>query len=168
MQTWLTVFIVVAAVAIVVQLVLLAVFFTMFLRLAATLTRIASNIETKVSPILSRADRILAETEGPLRDIVKDARDTVAMAKSTGQRFDRLLDEAAERLRQQIIHADRMLSGALEAIEDTGAELRRSVVEPVRTATAFVRGIRAGVDFFRGRGRVPPRRRDSQDEGLFI
>lgn len=168
MQTWLTVFIVVAAVAIVVQLVLLAVFFSMFLRLAATLTRIASNIETKVSPILERADRLLTESEGQLRDIVKDTREIVGMAKSTGQRFDRLLDEAADKLRQQLIHADRMLTGALEAIEDTGAELRRSVVEPVRTATAFVRGVRAGVDFFRGRSRVPSRQRDSQDEGLFI
>jgi len=168
MQTWLTVFIVVASVAIVVQVVLLAVFFTMFMRLGATLTRIATNVETKVTPILNRADRLLAESEGQLHDIVNDTRDIVARAKATGQRFDRLLDEAAERLRQQIIHADRMLTGALEAIEDTGAELRKSVVEPVRTATAFVRGVRAGVDFFRGRTRVPERRRDSQDEGLFI
>ncbi len=168
MQTWLTVFIVVASVAIVVQVVLLAVFFAMFMRLGATLTRIATNIETKVNPILNRADRLLAESEGQLRDIVNDTHDIVARAKATGQRFDRLLDEAADRLRQQIIHADRMVTGALEAIEDTGAELRKSVVEPVRTATAFVRGVRAGVDFFRGRTRVPERRRDSQDEGLFI
>jgi hypothetical protein len=168
MDTWLKVFIMVASLAIVVQVALLAVFYTMFLRLGATLTRIATNIETKVTPILDRADRVLAESEDQLRLIVNDTRDIVAMAKSTGQRFDRLLDEAADKLRQQLIHADRMLTGALEAVEDTGAELRRSVIEPVRTATAFVRGVRAGVDFFRGRSRVPPRRRDTQDEGLFI
>jgi hypothetical protein len=168
MQTWVSVFIVVASVAIVVQVVLLAVFYTMFLRLGATLTRVTRNLEAKAIPILDRADRLLAESEGQLREIVSDARDTVALAKSTGQRFDRLLNEAADRLRQQIIHADRMLSGALEAIEDTGTELRKSVIEPMRTATAFVRGVRAGVNFFRSRSRVPERRRDTQDEGLFI
>ncbi|MDE3136353.1 MAG: hypothetical protein KGL59_07250 [Acidobacteriota bacterium] len=168
MQTWVSVFIVVASVAIVVQVVLLAVFYTMFLRLAGTLNRIATNVETKVTPILDRADRLLAESEGQFREIVSDARETVALARATGQRFDRLLDEAADRLRQQIIRADRMVTGALEAIEDSGTELRRSVIEPMRTATAFVRGVRAGVDFFRGRSRAPERRRDTQDEGLFI
>jgi hypothetical protein len=168
MQTWLSVFIVVASVAIVVQVVLLAVFYTMFLRLGATLTRVARNIETKVTPILERADRLLSESEGQLREIVSDTQATAALAKTNAQRFDRLLEEAADKLRQQLIHADRMVTGALEAIEDTGAELRKSVVEPVRTATAFVRGVRAGVDFFRTRGRAPERRRDTQDEGLFI
>ena len=168
MQTWLSVFIIVASVAIVVQVVLLAVFYTMFLRLGATLTRVARNIETKVTPILERADRLLSESEGQLREIVSDAQATAALAKTNAQRFDRLLEEAADRLRQQIIHADRMVTGALDAIDDTGNELRKSVIGPVRTATAFVHGVRAGVDFFRGRGRVPERRRDTQDEGLFI
>jgi len=168
MQTWLTVFVVVASVAIVVQVVLLAIFFIMFLRLGGALTRIASTVEAKLLPILTRADRLLTDSESQLRDIVSDSHEIVRLAKSNGQRFDRLLEEAADRLRQQVIHADRMVTGALEAIEDTGNELRKSVIGPVRTATAFVHGVRAGVEFFRGRGRVPERRRDTQDEGLFI
>jgi hypothetical protein len=90
------------------------------------------------------------------------------MVKSNGQRFDRVLEEAADRLRLQVIQADRLLTGALETIEDTGEELKRSLVEPMRTATALIKGVRAGVEFFRGRNRVPQRRRDAQDEGLFI
>lgn len=168
MQTWVMVFVVVASVAIVVQLVLLVVFFVIFLRLGGTLTRVALSVETKITPILTRADRLLADSESQLRDIVSGANEVVRLAKSNGQRFDRVLEEAADRLRQQIIRADRMVTGALEAIEDTGQEVRRSVVEPVRTATAFVRGVRAGVEFFRGRSRMPQRRRDTRDEGLFI
>ena len=168
MQTWVTVFVVVASVAIVVQVVLLGVFFVTFMRLSSTLTRVSLSLEAKVSPILTRADRLLSDSESQLREIVGSANEVVRLAKSNGQRFDRLLEEAADRLRQQIIRADRMVTGALEAVEDTGQELRKSIVEPMRTATAFVRGVRAGVEFFRGRSRVPQRRRDTQDEGLFI
>lgn len=168
MQTWVTVFVVVAAVAIVVQLVLLTVFLVLFLRLGVKLTAIVVATEAKVSPIITRADRLLADSEIQLREIVSSANEVVRLAKSNGQRFDRVLEEAADRLRQQIIRADRMVTGALEAIEDTGHEVRKTVVEPMRSATAFVRGVRAGVDFFRGRRRMPERRRDTQDEGLFI
>lgn len=168
MQTWLAVFIVIASVAIVVQLVMLTVFLVVFLRTGAIVVRLAANFDAKVTPILSRADRLLADSETQMREIVSDTHEIVQVAKRNGQRFDRVLEEAADRLRRQIIEADRMLTGALESIEDTGAELRRSVIEPVRTATAFVRGVRAGVDFFRGRNRPPDRRRTTQDEGLFI
>ena len=90
------------------------------------------------------------------------------MVKTNGQRFDRVLEEGADRLRQQIIRADRLITGALEAVEDTGSELRKSVLGPAQTVVAFIRGVQAGIDFFRGRKRIPERRRSTEDEGLFI
>lgn len=168
MQTWVVVFIVIASVGVVVQVVLLSVLLVAFLRTGAILAHVAGEVESKLSPVLVRADRLLADSESHIRDIVHDSHEIVHLAKTNSQRFDRVLEEAADRLRHQIIEADRMVTGAFDAIEDAGAEIRRSVIEPVRTATAFVRGVRAGVNFFRGRTRAPQRRRDTQDEGLFI
>jgi hypothetical protein len=168
MQTWLTVFVVVAAVAIVIQMLLLFAFYLQFRRLGSVLTRISGTLELRLSPLLERVENMLQETEGQMHNIIDDTAEVVRIVKSNGQRFDRVLEDGADRLRLQIIRADRMVTGALEAVEDTGAELRQSVLEPVRTVVAFIRGVEAGVNFLRGRSRTPERRRGAQDEGLFI
>lgn len=168
MQTWLTVFVVVAAVAIVVQMALLFAFYLQFRRLNSVLMRVSGSLETRLAPLLTRVEGMLEETQGQIRNIIDDTAEVTRIVKSNGQRFDRVLEDGADRLRLQIIRADRMVTGALEAVEDTGAELRQSVLEPVRTVVAFVRGVQAGINFLRGGSRTPERRRGAQDEGLFI
>jgi hypothetical protein len=168
MQTWVVVFIVIAAAAIVLQTILLLAFYIQFSRMSVALTQVAVSIESRLSPVLDRTERLLEDSHRQLNDIIDDTADVVRTIKTNGQRFDRVLEEAADRLRLQIIRADRMLTGAMESIEDAGSELRKSVLGPVRTATAFVKGVQAGVEFFRGRRHMPDRRREAQDEGLFI
>ncbi len=168
MQTWEAIFVVVACVAIVIQALILVALYAQIKALSAVLMRVANDLDTRLSPLLGRLDRLVQDSHGQMTEIVRDTAEIMRMVKSNGQRFDRVLEEAADRLRLQVIQADRLLTGALETIEDTGAELKRSLVEPMRTATALVKGVRAGVEFFRGRNRVPQRRRDAQDEGLFI
>ncbi len=168
MQTWEAIFVVVACVAIVLQALVLVAIYAQMKALSAVLMRVANDLDARLSPLLGRLDRLVEESHGQMSEIVRDTAEIMRMVKSNGQRFDRVLEEAADRLRLQVIQVDRLLTGALETIEDTGAELKRSLVEPMRTATALVKGVRAGVEFFRGRSRVPQRRRDAQDEGLFI
>ena len=168
MQMWEAVFVVIAAVAIVLQAVILLALYVELRRLGAVLTQVATTVESRLSPVLSRVERLLEESHGQMRDIVNDTAEIVRMVKSNGQRFDRVLEEAADRLRLQVIRADQLVTGALETVEDTGAELRKSLLGSVRTTMAVVRGVRAGIEFFRGRNRMPERRRETEDEGLFI
>lgn len=168
MQNWVGIFVVIGAVALALQAVVLWALYVQFRRLSVTLTQVAQSIETRLTPVLSRLHRLLEDSHGHLNEIVADSAEIARLVKTNGQKFDRLLDELSDRLRMQIIHADRLLTGALETIEDAGAELRKSVIEPVRHATALIRGVQAGIDFFRGRSRIAERRREAQDEGLFI
>lgn len=168
MQTWLVVFVVVAAVAIVLEMLLLFAFYLQFRRLSAVLSQVSGMFDRQLSPVLVRVEHMLEDTQGQMREIVGDTAEIMRLVKTNTQRVDRVLDDATERLRVQIIHADKMITGALEAVEETGTELRSSVIEPLHTTIAFVRGVRAGIDFFRGRKRMPQRRREAQDEGLFI
>ena len=168
MQTWVAIFVVVAAVAIVLQTLLLLAFYLQFRRLSTALSTVSTTLETRLSPLLNRLERMLEESQRELHDIIGDTAEIVRVVKSNGQRFDRVLEEGAERLRRQIIHADGLVTGALDAVEDTGQELRKSVLEPVRSAVAFIRGVQAAVAFLRGRSRTPERRRKAQDEGLFV
>lgn len=168
MQTWVAVFIIIAAVAIIFQTVLLVAFYLLIKQTSVTLTKLASDIESKLTPVLSRVDQLMEESHKQMTDIINDTADIVRTVKNTGRRFDRVLEEAADRLRLQIIQADKLLTGAMEAVEEAGTQLRNSVIEPVRTASALVKGVRAGVEFFRGRRHMPNRAREAQDEELFI
>ncbi len=168
MQTWEAVFIVIAGLAIVLQAAVLIALYVQLRRLSEAIGRVATIFETRLTPVLGRMERLLDETEGQMRDIINDTAEILRVIKANGQRFDRVLEEAADSLRRQITRADRLVTGVLEAAEDTRAELRQTVLGPVRTAVAFVRGVRAGVDFLRGRRRMPERSRETQDEGLFI
>ena len=79
------------------------------------------------------------------------------------------LPSRLDRLRMQLIHADQILTGVLETVEDTGMKLRRTVWGPVQSVAAVVRGIQTGVEFYRGRRRAPEAQpTETQDEGLFI
>ena len=49
----------------------------------------------------------------------------------------------------QLIHVDQILTGAMEAVEEAGSHLRQTVWGPVVKATALVRGIQTGLEFFR-------------------
>lgn len=168
MQIWVGIFVGVAAVAILLQTLLLLAFYLQFRRLSSALNQVSSTIDNRLSPLMNRVERVLEDSQRELHEIVADSAEIVRVVKTNGQRFDRVLEEGAERLRKQIIHADRLLTGALDAVEDTGQELRNSLIEPLRTVVAFSRGVEAAISFLRGRSRTPERRRGAQDEGLFI
>ena len=59
--------------------------------------------------------------------------------------------EASDRLRGQLVRADRILTGTLEAVEDAGTQVRRSFLGPVQKVSAVVQGIKIGLDFLRAR-----------------
>ena len=58
--------------------------------------------------------------------------------------MDRVLSEASDRLRGQLVHADRILSGTLEAVEDAGTKLRNGFWRPVRKASGLPAGDQSG------------------------
>ena len=70
-------------------------------------------------------------------------------------------------MREQIIRTDQIITAALEAVEDAGTKIRRSVIIPVNQLSALLKGLKVGLDVIRAN-----RRRSSdgvpQDEELFI
>jgi hypothetical protein len=79
---------------------------------------------------------------------------------------DRILTDAGERLRGQIVRGDHIVSGALELIEDTGAQVKKTLWKPLNQVSAVMRGVMVGLDVLRGRKPLADAIR--QDEELFI
>ena len=173
-MNWLPVFVAVTTLVIVVQAVVLIALFVQLRRTAARVEQTVSDLNTKLTPLISRVQFMVEEISPRITGIVADASEVTRLARGEAQKVDRILSEALERLRMQLIHADHILTGAMEAVEEAGSRLRQSVWGPVMRATAIIRGVQAGIDFFRSNR---PRRRaldriepspEQQDEGMFI
>jgi hypothetical protein len=172
MESWIPFFVVVTALAIVVQAVVLIALFIALRRTAAQVEKTVADFNAKVTPLVSQVQTLVDEISPRITGIVVDASEISRLARGEAQKLDRILSEALERVRLQMIHVDHILTGAMEAVEEAGSHLRNTVWAPVVKATALIRGVQAGIDFLRS-----ARRRDGgtaepvveqQDEGMFI
>jgi hypothetical protein len=163
-------FSIVAAIALVVQVAILIGLFVQLKRTTESINRMVSDLHTRMGPILTRTQILLDDTQPRITGLVEDASHIVYLARAQAQKMDKVFTEASDRLRGQIVRADRILSGTLEAIEDAGTNVRRSFLGPVQKVTAFVHGVKIGLDVLRSRRREPENGRESveQEDELFI
>jgi hypothetical protein len=173
MQFWLEFFSIVSAIALVVQVTILALLFFEVKRTMEKVNRVTDDVNARISPMLTRVQLLLDDTQPKITSMVNDASHVVYIARGQAQKIDRVVTDATDRLRGQIVRADRILTDALEAVEDAGIQMRRSVLQPVKKASALLTGIKVGLDMLRSRratrGTVPPDEPfEQQEEELFI
>jgi type IV secretory pathway VirB2 component (pilin) len=168
METWVGIFVIVAAVAIVLQMAILFGMYKTFQQTSAKLTQTSDELRAKLDPVLSRLHMLLEDLSPRLSSAAADATEMTHLARIQAERLDRVFLEAVDRLRLLVIRADQMMSGALETVENTGAQVRRSLLGPVQEVSALLKGIHAGMDVLRGSRRRTERVRESTEEELFI
>jgi hypothetical protein len=162
MQFWMEFFSIVAAIALVVQVGILIGLFLQLKRTTESINRMVNDLHTRIGPILTRTQILLDDTQPKITSLVDDASHVVYLARAQAQKMDKVFTEASDRLRGQLVRADRILTGTLEAVEDAGTQMRRSFLGPVQKASAVVQGIKVGLDFLRSRRA----HRESVQEGL--
>jgi hypothetical protein len=171
MQSWMPYFVIVIGIAVAVQAVVLIALFLQLRRTAARIETTIADLNTRFAPIISRLQILVDDTAPRIAGIVADAAELTHLARGQAQKVDRILAETLERVRMQLIHIDQIVTGAMEAVEDAGSRLRDTVWGPVVKATALIRGVQAGLEFFRtarqGRDPMEPPS-EQQDEGMFI
>ena len=170
MQVWLEIFSIVAALALVVQVVILTVLLFQMRRTTENVNRLVTEMQSRMGPILTRVQILLDDTQPKIASMVNDASHVVYLARGQAQKVDRVFTEAADRMRGQLIHMDRILSAALESVEEAGLQFKHSFWLPMQKASALVQGIKVGLDLLlsrrrRSRGDEP---REQQEEELFI
>jgi len=161
---------IVVAIALVVQVsILVALFFTTR-RTMQKLDKTVTDLNDRVGPILTRVQIMLDDTQPKISTMVSDAAHIVYLARGQAQKVDRVFTDAADRLRGQLLHVDRILTGTMEAVEDAGAQFRQSFWRPMQKASALVQGIKVGLDLLRSRKPAGPRSDEptEQEEELFI
>src|SRR4051812_11943333 len=169
METWVAVFVIIAAVAILIQAGILVAMFFQMRRTMERMDRFTADLESRLGPILSRVQVLLEETQPKISEMIADAAHVVYLARGQAQKVDRVFTEASDRLRGQLVRADRILTGALEAVEDAGTKFSSSVWRPMHKVSALVQGIKVGIDLLRARRtNRRPEEPLEQEEELFI
>ena len=168
-MVWVEVFSVITAIALIVQIVILTALFFELRRTMNRVNSLAGDLHSRMGPILTRLQILLDDTQPKISEMISDAAHVVYLARGQAQKVDRVLTDAADRLRGQLLHADRILTGTLEALENAGSSFKRGFWRPVQKASALITGIKVGLDLLRSR------RSDSageegleQEEELFI
>src|SRR5690242_6581344 len=167
MQNWVGVLV---AVALVVQVIVLVALLLQTRRTMKQVEDSVTDLNRKVGPILTRVQILLDDTQPKISTMVTDAAHIVYLARGQAQKVDRVFTDAADRLRGQLLHVDRILTGTMEAVEDAGAQFRQSFWRPMQKASALVQGIKVGLDLLRSRKAAVPGGDEpkEQEEELFI
>src|SRR6201981_736437 len=169
MQNWVGV---VVAIALVLQVSILTALFFSTRRTMQKMEKTVTDLNARAGPILTRVQMMLDDTQPKISTMVTDAAHIVYLARGQAQKVDRVFTDAADRLRGQLLHLDRILTGTMEAVEDAGTQFRESFWRPMQKASALVQGIKIGLDLLRARraatGPAGKEEAPEHEEELFI
>lgn len=168
MNGWVIAIFIVLTIAVLLQMLMLAGMFVTLRRTSQEVHQAIEDTQKKLDPLLFRFGRIVENSEEKISSIVSDAAEMTRLARGQAQKIDRVVTDALDRTRSQIIRADAIITGTLEAVEDAGVSLRRTVFGPLQQASAVLKGIRTGIDFIRGEHSARSSGASAPDEELFI
>jgi len=164
-----TVFVVVAAVAIVVQMVILFALYKALRQTSERMEGIAGRLEQQATPVLATAAAILDDAKPKIAEITSNLAETSASVRSHVSEVGHATSEIVERARLQAARLDEFVISAAQKVEATSELLQHKVLSPMRRVRAVVTALNAGLSFFKSSR--PPKRNGSgevEDEEMFI
>jgi len=164
----LTAFVIVTALAVVIQAAILFAIFQALRQLREAVIRIQAGIQEHFYPALRSVSAVADAVREPVGVIVGNLADISGVLRERTRAADAVAAELVDRFREQLVHADELLTTTLEKIQGAVNAVERGVLGPVREVSALLAGVRRGLDFFLGRRRSPAGEGRRQEEELFI
>lgn len=166
-NTLITVFVIVAAVAILLQAgILFGMFFAMR-KTSAKVESLAEEVKTKVLPTAELAHSMITELRPKIETVADNVSVSTTMLRTQLERIDATLTDIVDRTRLQVIRADEFVNSTMDKLEETREVVQRTVVSPVRQITGLVHGLRTGMETFFSRQR-PRSAPSAQQDEMFI
>ena len=161
-QTLLTVFVGIAAVALVLQLATLVGIY----KASQGMNQKVQQLMPKVESLIEVSRRTVEESRAQIADITGKTSDILDIARRQLQKVDEVLDDAAARARVQMDRAEMVLDDAMTRTQQTVATVHNGIVKPVREIQGVAAGLRTAI-LFLTKGRPNPTQATS-DEEMFI
>lgn len=168
MDIWVQVFVIVAAVAILIQTGIMIGIYVLVRDMHGRWMTTLTEVHRKVEPILVRVNGILEDSQIHINNILGDTAEVSALVRNQAVKMDRVISDATGRVRDQVERVDRIVDGAMEALGDAGSRVQRRVGARFNEIAALVKGVKAGLEFMRGRQRDAAMRASQNDDSLFI
>jgi methyl-accepting chemotaxis protein len=167
-DTVLTIFIIIAAAALVLQGLAMFGLYKVVERMQGEVTNIRADVNQRINPLAESLTEIVAESRDPLRSITADLAEVARVVRNRTGTVDEVLDDLLDRFRLQVIRVDETITGVLEKVDKTTTAVQRNIIQPVSEASAVLKGVQAGLDFFLSRRREARTSDVPQDEQMFI
>lgn len=164
-----TIFVIVAAVAIVLQLAILFALYRALRQSSKKVEGIAARLEQQASPVLATAAEILADAKPKVYEITSNLAASSATIRTHVAQIGEATGEITERVRMQAARLDDFILNAAHKVEVTSDLLQEKVLSPMRRVRAIVTALNVGLSIFKSQR---PHRRASadqvEDEEMFI
>lgn len=169
-NTVITIFVVVAAVALVVQMAILFALYKALRQSSARMEGIATRLEQKATPVLTTAAAILDDAKPKIADLTANLAESSAILRAQVQQVGEATGEIVERVRMNAARVDDLIQNAAHKVEATSDLLQNKVLSPVRRVRAVVSALSAGLAFLKSTRSQRSRGNAEQveDEEMFI
>jgi ABC-type transporter Mla subunit MlaD len=168
-NTVITIFVVVATVAIVLQMVILFALYKGLRQTSERMEGIATRLEQQATPVLTTAAAILDDAKPKIAEITTNLAETTASVRTHVTKVGEATTEIVERARMQAARLDEFVVNAAQKVEATSELLQHKVFSPMKRVRAIVSALNVGMSFFKSNR---PRHRTSaesvEDEEMFI
>ncbi len=171
METWLTVFTGIVALALLLQSLAFVGLYRSVRSLSSRVDGISKDLMNTVNVLAAdvgqalAAIKAVAEGVESLKDKISATSDLVHKRVSD---IDSFLHDLTDAARLEVARIQDAVDTASRQVEETFEIVHRGVLVPVREITALIRGIRAGLDFLLHKPSKGPSGASRLDEEMFI
>jgi hypothetical protein len=166
----LTIFVGVAALAMLIQMGTLIALFLTAKKLQGQVTELMPQISAVIGVSKKTADVTLRTIEGAEKHIQKIGETSNSILDTTKlqvAKIDELLTDATLRAKVQLERAEMVLDDSMGRAQETVSIVQRSILRPVREINGLVVGLRTTLAYL-GRGSRPTVDHATADEEMFI
>ena len=168
-NTVITIFVIIAAVAIVLQMAILFALYKAMRHTSARMEGIASRIEQQATPVLTTAAAILDDARPKIAEITSNLAESSAAIRTHVAHVGQAAEEITERVRTHAARLDDMVHNAANKVEATSELLQEKVLSPMRRIRAVVSALNTGLSFLKSnRPRKTGKAGAGDDEEMFI
>lgn len=164
----LTIFIIIAALAIVLQAFAMLGIYQAICKMQAQVENIRMDAKQRLDPLAAGLTEIIANSREPLRTVTLNLAEISQTVRERTLNLDALLEEVVSKSRLQLIRADQALTDILQKVETTSSTIQQTILGPVQEASAVIKGVRSGLEFLFARRRSGSGTDAPQDEQMFI
>jgi ElaB/YqjD/DUF883 family membrane-anchored ribosome-binding protein len=159
----LTVFVAVAAIALIIQAGLLLGIY----KSSKSITENLQRLMPKIDSLLETSRATVDESRKQIAEISTRTNDILDVTRRQLHRLDEVMEDATSRARTQLDRAEMVLDDTMGRVQDTVAMVHAGVLKPLKEIQGVAAGLRAAF-FFLLRGARPNPAHATADEEMFI